>query len=76
MTRPKAEVAAEKSANEKNLDELREVRDAIADAIEALKVGMRGSAPAVREKYVFKLGFAYGQLRRILGRDQGENFDP
>jgi chaperonin GroEL (HSP60 family) len=64
-------MAARRSADDTNLDELREVRDAIADAIEALKTAMRGSHPSVREKYVFKLGFAYGRLRRIIERAHG-----
>jgi hypothetical protein len=71
MTKPKAEAAAKKSADEASLDELREVRDALAEAIESLKTAMRGAHPSVREKYVYKLGFAYGRLRRIIERDQG-----
>jgi hypothetical protein len=76
MTRPKAEPAVtEKSADETSLDELREVRDALADAIEALKGVMRHGQPSSRETYVFKLGFAYGRLHRVIARGQGENFD-
>jgi hypothetical protein len=69
MTRPKAEPAVtEKSADETSLDELREARDAIADAIEALKGAMRRGQPSARQTYVFKLGFAHGRLRRIIER--------
>jgi hypothetical protein len=72
MTRPKAEVEARKSAYELNLAELRAARDALADAIEALKLTMQGPRPTARETYVVALGFAYGRLRRIIERDHGE----
>jgi hypothetical protein len=68
MTRPKVEVAAEKSAHERNLEELRETRDALADAIEALKMTMKGPHPAVRVEFINKVRFALTRLTHVAER--------
>jgi hypothetical protein len=60
-----------KPDDEASLGDLRDARDALADAIETLKKAMRCRQHSVRDEFVFKVGFAYGRLRKIIARDQG-----
>jgi hypothetical protein len=59
---------ADKGVAEANLDDVREARDALADAVEALKGAMRHGQPSSRETFLFKLGFARGRLLRVTQR--------
>ena len=51
-----------------NLDDLKDVADAIEHALAALKSAMVGGPPRNREAFLFQVGLARGRLSRVWRR--------